>query len=79
MKTVRVIVEATARVLEERGHGGFSTNAVAEQAGVSVGSLYQYFPSKDALIGALVVRETSMLIEDAEVAASATRWRGGVM
>lgn len=47
---------------------GFSTNAVGAQAGISVGSLYQYFPSKDALIGALVVRETSILIEDVKVA-----------
>ncbi len=69
LETVRVIVEAAARILEERGHGGFSTNAVAERAGVSVGSLYQYFPSKDALIGALIVRETSLLVEDSEVAA----------
>lgn len=66
--TVRFIVEAAARVLERGGLGGFSTNAVAERAGVSVGSLYQYFPSKEALIGALIVRETSQLIEEAEAA-----------
>ncbi|MGA7806842.1 TetR/AcrR family transcriptional regulator [Bradyrhizobium sp.] len=63
-----VIVEAAARILEAHGHEGFSTNAVAERAGVSVGSLYQYFPEKDALIGALIVRETSRLIDDAEAA-----------
>ncbi|HET6608962.1 MAG TPA: TetR/AcrR family transcriptional regulator [Rhodopila sp.] len=68
LETVAVIVEAAARILEERGHDGFSTNAVAERAGVSVGSLYQYFPSKDALIGALVVRETSLLVEDTKKA-----------
>jgi AcrR family transcriptional regulator len=67
---VTAIVEAAARILEEDGHGGFSTNAVAERAGVSVGSLYQYFPSKDALIGALIVRETSLLIAEVEVAAA---------
>jgi AcrR family transcriptional regulator len=69
LETVKIIVEAAARILEERGHDGFSTNAVADRAGVSIGSLYQYFPSKDALIGALVVRETSLLIEDAHAAA----------
>ncbi len=68
LETVRVIVEAAARVLEEQGLDGFSTNAVAERAGVSIGSLYQYFPGKEALIGALIVRETSLLIDDAEAA-----------
>ncbi|HVY15563.1 MAG TPA: TetR/AcrR family transcriptional regulator [Rhodopila sp.] len=68
VETVRVIVEAAARVLEQHGMDGFSTNAVAERAGVSIGSLYQYFPRKEALIGALILRETSLLIEDAEAA-----------
>jgi AcrR family transcriptional regulator len=67
-ETVKVIVEAAARILERDGFEGFSTNAVAERAGVSIGSLYQYFPSKEALIGALIVRETSQLIDDAEAA-----------
>jgi AcrR family transcriptional regulator len=68
LETVKVIVEAAARILERDGFEGFSTNAVAERAGVSIGSLYQYFPSKEALIGALIVRETSQLIDDAEAA-----------
>lgn len=68
LETVRVIVEAAARILEQHGRDGFSTNAVAERAGVSIGSLYQYFPRKEALIGALIVRETSHLIDDAEAA-----------
>jgi AcrR family transcriptional regulator len=63
---VEAIVEAAACILEERGHDGFSTNAVAEKAGVSVGSLYQYFPHKDALIGALIQRETTAFAEDVE-------------
>lgn len=69
LATVSVIVEAAARILEERGHEGFSTNAVAEKAGVSIGSLYQYFPRKDALIGALILRQTMSLIGEAESAA----------
>ncbi|MEO9078123.1 MAG: TetR/AcrR family transcriptional regulator [Rhodanobacter sp.] len=68
IETVKAIVEAAARILEDKGHAGYSTNAVAERAGVSVGSLYQYFPSKEALIAALLTRETSLLIEDAEKA-----------
>jgi AcrR family transcriptional regulator len=54
--TVNAILDATARILVERGIAAASTNAVAERAGVSVGSLYQYFPNKDALIAALHAR-----------------------
>jgi AcrR family transcriptional regulator len=67
-ESVRVIVEAAARILEQHGLEGFNTNAVAERAGVSIGSLYQYFPRKEALVGALIVRETSVLIAEAESA-----------
>lgn len=68
LETVKVIVEAAARILEQGGPDGFSTNAVAERAGVSIGSLYQYFPRKEALIGALIARETAWLIAGAEAA-----------
>jgi AcrR family transcriptional regulator len=53
-ETVRVILEAGARILESEGLRGFNTNAVAAKAGVSVGSLYQYFPNKDAILLALI-------------------------
>ncbi len=66
--TVNVILEAAARVLERHGLAGFTTNAVAERAGVSIGSLYQYFPSKEALTATLIHRETSTLIENAAAA-----------
>lgn len=49
--TVSAILDATARILVERGYAGVTTNAVAERAGVSVGSLYQYFPNKESLLG----------------------------
>jgi AcrR family transcriptional regulator len=67
-ETVRVILEAAARILESQGLAGFTTNAVAERAGVSIGSLYQYFPSKEALTGALIRQETAVLLEDAGAA-----------
>ncbi|HVK84526.1 MAG TPA: TetR/AcrR family transcriptional regulator [Kofleriaceae bacterium] len=52
--TVDAILAATARVLVKRGFDGLTTNAVAEAAGVSIGSLYQYFPNKEALVAALI-------------------------
>lgn len=48
--TVAAIKEAAAHILREAGLVEFNTNAVAERAGVSIGSLYQYFPTKEALI-----------------------------
>jgi AcrR family transcriptional regulator len=61
-ETVAVILEAAARILELFGFEGFNTNAIAERAGVSIGSLYQYFPSKDALLSGLIAREVAPLL-----------------
>ena len=47
------MLDAAARILGDRGWTGLTTNAVAETAGVSIGSLYQYFPNKLALIEAV--------------------------
>jgi AcrR family transcriptional regulator len=52
--TIDAILTATARVLKRDGFDRASTNRIAEAAGVSIGSLYQYFPSKEALVAALV-------------------------
>ncbi|MFT5583143.1 MAG: AcrR family transcriptional regulator [Cognaticolwellia sp.] len=57
--TVDVILQATAQVLAEWGYAKSSTNRIAKRAGVSVGSLYQYFPNKDALFHALIERHVS--------------------
>jgi AcrR family transcriptional regulator len=54
--TVDALVEATARILVREGFDKASTNHIAETAGVSVGSLYQYFPSKEALVAAVIDR-----------------------
>ena len=51
--TVESIFQAAAHILGQRGWAGFTTNEVAEAAGVSIGSLYQYFPNKLALAEAL--------------------------
>ena len=54
--TVDALLEATARVLIKEGYDRASTNRIAEVAGVSIGSLYQYFPSKEALVAAVIDR-----------------------
>lgn len=53
------ILEAATRVLTEDGLSQFNTNRVAEVAGVSVGSLYQYFPNKEALLLQLQEQEAT--------------------
>ncbi|WP_186308388.1 TetR/AcrR family transcriptional regulator [Paraburkholderia sp. BCC1885] len=55
------ILEAAALVLEAGGFESYTTNHIAERAGVSIGSLYQYFPNKDAVTVALIEREASNL------------------
>lgn len=62
-QTVATILEAAARVFEEAGPDGATTNAIAERAGVSIGSLYQYFPNKLAIIHALIDRYQQELRE----------------
>jgi AcrR family transcriptional regulator len=54
--TVEAILAAAAQVFESHGYAGGTTNRIAERAGVSVGTLYQYFPSKEALAVALLER-----------------------
>jgi AcrR family transcriptional regulator len=53
---VERILDTAARIFDERGYRQTTTNLVAEAAGVSIGSLYQYFPNKDALLVALAER-----------------------
>lgn len=62
---VETLLEAAAQVLETKGLEGFNTNAVAERAGVSIGSLYQYFPGKDALTVGLMKRENERFYKEA--------------
>ena len=61
--TVDAIVEATARILVKEGYDRASTNRIASAAGVSIGSLYQYFPSKEAVVAALIERHTEELFQ----------------
>jgi AcrR family transcriptional regulator len=56
-------VEATARILVRDGFDRASTNRIAQAAGVSIGSLYQYFPGKTALVAAVVERHNHDLMQ----------------
>lgn len=57
--TVEAIVTAAARVFVALGYARTTTNHIAAEAGVSVGSLYEYFPNKDALLVALLDRHVA--------------------
>ncbi|RDI28971.1 TetR family transcriptional regulator [Pseudacidovorax intermedius] len=61
--TVAIILEAAQQILRAHGLPGFNTNRIAERAGVSVGSLYGYFPNKQSILLALARR---LLAEDRE-------------
>jgi AcrR family transcriptional regulator len=52
-QTVEAVLEAVRRVLRRHGAEAITTNRIAEAAGVSIGSLYQYFPDKQAIFAAL--------------------------
>ena len=77
--TVAQIVEGAARILEERGFEGYNTNAIAKRAGVSVGSVYQYFPDKDAITAAVIRRETDLLLDDARGVKTTTSAHDGLI
>jgi AcrR family transcriptional regulator len=66
--TVDALLEAAAQVLVEHGYEKATTARVAERAGVSVGSLYQYFPSKEALVAALIEHHAGEMVQVAEEA-----------
>jgi AcrR family transcriptional regulator len=57
--TVEEILSAAAQVFEAHGYAAGTTNRIAERAGVSIGTLYQYFPSKEAIAVALLERHLS--------------------
>ncbi|MGW8374868.1 TetR/AcrR family transcriptional regulator [Streptomyces sp. ODS28] len=64
------ILDAAAHVFAEYGYAAGTTNRIAEQAGISIGSLYQYYPNKDAILAELVGRH---LADGAEAIGEAIR------
>jgi len=61
--TIDTILEAASRLVASAGIDSLNTNRIAELAGVSIGSLYQYFPGKDAVLHALLEREFTRSVE----------------
>ncbi|WP_431514206.1 TetR/AcrR family transcriptional regulator [Variovorax sp. DAIF25] len=61
--TVDALIEATARVLVREGFERASTNRIAAEAGASIGSLYQYFPTKESLVAAVIERHKNDMME----------------
>lgn len=66
--TVNAIIQASAQVLIEAGYAGMSTNVVAERAGVSIGSVYEYFSGKEAIVAAVTTQLVESMLEDMQAA-----------
>lgn len=56
-RTIETLFQATAQIIENDGEAALTTNKIAAKAGFSVGTLYQYFPSKEAILLAMISRE----------------------
>jgi AcrR family transcriptional regulator len=54
--TWHAMLDAAAQLLIARGYHGLTTNHIAETAGVSIGTVYEYFPGKDAIVAAVATR-----------------------
>lgn len=61
-RTVEALLDATAQVLVAEGWAGTTTNKVAARAGTSIGTLYEYFPSREALATAVIERLAARLL-----------------
>jgi AcrR family transcriptional regulator len=68
--TVSALVQATAQVLVAKGYDAITTDAVAERAGISIGSLYQYFPNKESLVAALIRTHAEEIVDTVRAALS---------
>jgi AcrR family transcriptional regulator len=62
-RTVETLFSATAQIVEVEGASALTTNKIAAKAGFSIGTLYQYFPSKEAIVQAMVERERAHLMQ----------------
>jgi AcrR family transcriptional regulator len=60
--TFAAIVDACARLLAKGGYDTLTTNAIAERAGVSIGTLYEYFPNRESIVAALAGESCRRLV-----------------
>jgi AcrR family transcriptional regulator len=60
-ETVESVLDAVIRILKHSGPAALTTNRIAEVAGVSIGSVYQYFPDKRAIFSALHERHIQQI------------------
>lgn len=63
-QTMHTLFKAAAQILDKEGEGGLTTNKVAAAAGFSIGTLYQYFPSKEALVRAMAARGQDLVLQE---------------
>lgn len=75
---VDAILQAAAELLDGGDPDGYTTNRIAERAGASIGSLYQYFPGKDAITVALIGQASARLLAELEQAALLADWRAAL-
>jgi AcrR family transcriptional regulator len=65
-QTMQTLFKAAAQIFDKDGEGGLTTNKVAAAAGFSIGTLYQYFPSKEALMRAMAARGQDLVLQALE-------------
>ena len=65
-QTIQTLFKAAAQILDREGEGALSTNKVAAAAGFSIGTLYQYFPGKEALLKAMAERGQQLVLQQLE-------------
>ena len=63
LSTIEAIFQATAQIVESEGEARLTTNKVAQKAGFSIGTLYQYFPGKEAILLAMINRERRRVLD----------------
>ena len=77
-QTIQTLFKAAAQILDKDGEPGLTTNKVAAAAGFSIGTLYQYFPSKEVLVRAMAAKGQGMVLQALEQYLSALELRADV-